>query len=510
LSDSLTTIASTLTAAGISASVISTTSGSTTTYRLSIEGMTTYTDDNNVLQSLGLIEGDTSDVEGATGSVANTTDGSTAITSSSLISDIYGYSYTSGDSLTISGTTHSGTSVSSTLDITSTTTVSDLLSEIESTFGDVTASVTSAGKIQVVDNTTGTTDLSVSISSSLKGTSTGSSLSFGTFTTGTVQQYVLQDGTDASLTVDGVSVTSSSNTITTAIEGVTLNLTGASSSTTLTLTVSHDVAAIETEISAMISAYNDVMSYVNAQMSYDSTSATTGGVLFGDTTLLQIKQQLQSTILDSVGSGTFSYLSQIGIDLVSNAQLSFDTTTFESVLSSDFEDVVTLFAGGASSSSSQIQYVYSNSSTEAGTYTVIFTQAEGTDTSVAGSIDGYAASGSGDVLSLSNSLSGANGLEVNYLGTYVPTTATITISRGIATLLSSLTDGFTNSTDGTITLVEDGLTSNIGQLATRISQMQSQIDMQISNLTVEYEDMDTYVASMNALQSYLTTQLSSL
>ena len=91
-------------------------------------------------------------------------------------------------------------------------------------------------------------------------------LSFGSFgQVGTVRKYVLQQGTDASFTVDGMSMTSSTNTVTTAIQGVTLNLLGADPNTTLTVNVGHDTQGIESEINAMISAYNSVMSYVNTQ-----------------------------------------------------------------------------------------------------------------------------------------------------------------------------------------------------------------------------------------------------
>ena len=145
LSDTLQTIQSDLVAAGISASIVSSTSGSTTTYRLQIAGMTSYTDQNNVLQTLGLIQGNRDDTVGVTGSVANTTDGSTPITAATDITSIYGYNqYTSGDKITISGTTHDGTAVAATnFAITPTTTVGDLLNEIQSLFGNVTASVTS-------------------------------------------------------------------------------------------------------------------------------------------------------------------------------------------------------------------------------------------------------------------------------------------------------------------------------------------------------------------------------
>ena len=304
LSDSLNTIASTLSPAGISATVVSQTSGSTTSSRLQIEGMSSWTDSNNVLQALGLIQGNRADQIGVTGSVANTTDGSTPITANTKITGIYGYNTNSqGDQITISGTLHDGTAATkATLAITSTTTVQDLLNQIQSTFGNVTASVTSDGKIQVIDNATGDSQLSVNLQTTVTDPN-GGVLDFGSLgQAGAVKKYVLQQGTNAAYSVDGMNMTSTTNTITTAISGVTLNLLGQDPNTTLTLNVSTDTQGIENNVNSFITAYNNVMSFINTQNTYTpssdsstgTTSGTTGGPLFGDNTLQNVKEQLQS------------------------------------------------------------------------------------------------------------------------------------------------------------------------------------------------------------------------
>ena len=503
LSDTLKQIQQTLAGAGIAASIVPTTNGSQTTYSLNIAGMTSWTDDNNVLQTLGLIQGNRANTVGVTGSVANTSDGSTPITAATPITSIYGYNnYTSGDEITISGTDHDGNKVAATnLAITKSTTVGDLLNEIQSVFGNVTATVTSNGQIQVIDNATGTSDLSVNLTTSVA--DSGSQLSFGSF------GQVLQQGKDAAFTVDGMSITSSTNNVSNAIAGVTLNLLGSDPKTTLTVNVNHDVSGIENEINTMVSAYNDVMSYVNTQMSYNTDTSTTGGVLFGDNTLTSIKSQLQSTILQKVGTGTFQYLSQIGLSQGSNAQISLNTTAFESALSKDFKGVVNLFSDSATTSDSQFQYVYSTGNTKPGTYNISISQAAGTNQNIAGQIDGYDATGNGNILTLSNSASSANGLQISYSGT-TAASATITVNRGLASLIDSLTQGFTDSTNGTVTTKETGLQTSIDRLNKQVSDMQANIDMQIANLTTEYENMDAYVGKMDALRSYLTTQLSSL
>ncbi|MGD0400076.1 MAG: flagellar filament capping protein FliD [Syntrophobacteraceae bacterium] len=631
LSDTLQQIQQTLAGAGIAASIVPTTNGSQTTYSLNIAGMTSWTDDKNVLQTLGLIQGNRADTVGVTASVANTgvigvagivanTSNGSAITAATDISSIDGYKYTSGDQITISGTTHNGTTVGPTsLAITSTTTVGDLLTAIQNAFGDVTATVNSNGQIQVNDNATGASQLSVNVGTSI-GASTGT-LSFGSFQTNstpitastnitsiygydnytsgdeiaisgtnhagqavtatdfsitptstvgdlltaiqnafsnvtatvnssgqiqvidnasgtsklsvnlqaslqasnagqlnfgsfgqpaTINQYVLQQGTNAAFTVDGMSMTSPTNTDTNAIAGVTLNLLGADPNTALTVNVSHDAQAIEANITTWINAYNTVISYVNTQNTYTASSNTTGGPLFGDITMDTIKSELQSTIMNQVGTGSMDYLANVGITTGSNGQLSLDTSTFGQALTSNFSGVVNLLSDSGVCSNSQFQYVYSNSNTQSGTYNIDISQLPGTDQNIAGTIDGLAATGSGNVLALDNTASGANGLAVSFTGTSLPASATITVNRGIASLMNDLVSGFTNSSNGTVASQQTGLKNTITGLNNQVSNMQSNINQQMTTLQTEFENMDVAVAQMDQMQSYLTDQLSSL
>ena len=512
LSDTLKQIQQTLAGAGIAASIVPTTNGSQTTYSLNIAGMTSWTDDNNVLQTLGLIQGNRANTVGVTGSVANTSDGSTPITAATPITSIYGYNnYTSGDEITISGTDHDGNKVAATnLAITKSTTVGDLLNEIQSVFGNVTATVTSNGQIQVIDNAAGTSDLSVNLQASLKASDAGE-LNFGSFgQAGSINQYVLQQGANAAFRVDGMSMTSSTNTVTNAIAGVTLNLLGADPNTTLTVNVSPDAQGIETNINTWINAYNTAISYINTQNTYTASSNTTGGPLFGDNTLETIKSELQSTIMNQVGTGSMDYLADAGITAGSDGQLSLNTTTFEQALSSNFSGVVNLLSGSGVCSSSQFQYVYSNSNTQSGTYNIDISQLPGTDQNIAGTIDGLTATGSGNVLTLNNTASGADGLAVSYTGTTAPASATITVNNGIASIMNNLVSGFTNSTNGTVAAQETGLQNTITGLNQQVSTIQANINQQMTTLQTEFENMDVAVAQMDEMQSYLTEQLANL
>ncbi len=103
----------------------------TTLFQLQIDGTTTFVDDNNVLEALGILKGTAGVTPAAaevhTGSVSNTTDGSTAIDANTKFSDIFGASAADSDTITISGTTQDDTAVSGSFSITNHNTRQNLI-----------------------------------------------------------------------------------------------------------------------------------------------------------------------------------------------------------------------------------------------------------------------------------------------------------------------------------------------------------------------------------------------
>src|SRR5208283_1158359 len=116
---------------------------------------------------------------------------------------------------------------------------------------------------------------------------------------------------------------------------------------------------------------------------------------------------------------------------------------------------------------------------------------------------------SGNVLTLNNTASGANGLEVSYTGTTAPASATITVNRGIASLINGLVSGFT-AVNGSVAAQTTGLQNSITGLNQQVSNMQANINQQMTNMQTEFENMDVAVAQMDEMQSYLTVQLANL
>ena len=151
---------------------------------------------------------------------------------------------------------------------------------------------------------------------------------------------------DAAFTINGVDVTSSSNTVTSAIEGVTFLLRSESGSATIR--IDRDSDAIVAGIQDLITKYNDVVSYITSQSRYDSVKKS-AGILSGDFTLREAQLELNTTLFQRIESGYDSakVLSQAGITLSNNGLLSLDESKLRDQLSSNFEATARLLLSDA-------------------------------------------------------------------------------------------------------------------------------------------------------------------
>jgi len=385
-SDSLTDIRDKMVAAGIDASIESTTVDGEVRYRLKVGEtlLDQYRDDNNVLEALGILEGGQSDVAQVLTAQHSNTKTSAAgggyIDASTLWSEIDtggdSNNIANGDTITIIGTKHDGTEVQATYTINDreTDTVQGLLDAIEDAFGgEVTAEVTSDGKIRVIDNQGGDSQLNLTLVANNEG---GGSLQFGEVEV-TTYGYSMEvaAGRDASVRIDGVVVERSSNTIEDAIPGVRLNLKRAEAGTIITLQISRDVEGIEEKVQDFIEKYNDIITYINQQYYYDEETES-GGVLMGDGTLLSIQSRIRSIVystIEGLGSERDS-LALIGVTADRNGLLSLDEEEFEEAMAEDWEAVRGVFAAVGTTSDELLEYIAHTSSTQAGTYTVEITQ----------------------------------------------------------------------------------------------------------------------------------------
>lgn len=156
-------------------------------------------------------------------------------------------------------------------------------------------------------------------------------------------------GTNASFSVDGVPFSSTSNTVTGAIPGVTLNLAGAYPGIQAQITVGPDVTQAANAISSFVSAYNQVIGDINTQFTVNS-STNSEGPLAGDNSIRTLQSSLLADVTYSTGSDNqYSNLTALGITMNDDGTLSVDTTQLGNALASDPTDVLNFFQNSSQS-----------------------------------------------------------------------------------------------------------------------------------------------------------------
>ncbi|MBQ4854392.1 flagellar filament capping protein FliD [Rhodanobacter sp. B2A1Ga4] len=149
---------------------------------------------------------------------------------------------------------------------------------------------------------------------------------------------VINAASDANYTIDGLSASSASNTVSSAIDGLTLNLIKVGSST---LSVSNDSSKATSALTNLVSTYNSFVGIYQNLTRYDATSGTAGAMI-GDATLNSINSTL-SSIVGGTANGTT--LSSIGISLQVDGTLKLDSSKLATALSDGGKTVGNLFAG---------------------------------------------------------------------------------------------------------------------------------------------------------------------
>ncbi|MCE0826849.1 flagellar filament capping protein FliD [Buttiauxella sp. A2-C2_NF] len=160
---------------------------------------------------------------------------------------------------------------------------------------------------------------------------------------------------DAELTVNNIKITNSSNTISDALEDITLNLNNVTTGTQ-TLTITKDTSKAETAVKAWVDAYNalqDTFSSLTKYTSVDSgaTQDSSNGALLGDSTLRTIQTQLKGLLNNTQSSSSFKTLAQIGVTSdPSTGKLELDGDKLKTALKKDAAGVQEMIVGDGKTS----------------------------------------------------------------------------------------------------------------------------------------------------------------
>lgn len=234
----------------------------------------------------------------------------------------------------------------------SSSTLQEVSSAINSAQVGVTATVItdSTGKQRMVltgDESGAANDFSLTSTLTPSG-SQASLASFDTVTAGLNRT----DAQDATMKIDGIEITSSTNSFTN-IGGLTLTAVKLGTSN---VTVQNDSAKITTAVQAFVDAYNAVVSLIKTNSGYDSTN-NTGKAFTGDSTtrsLLDALGSARTTVPPELSSATLKTLSSLGVTIQTSGELKLDTTALDTAIGTSASDVVTALNAYGKAFSTQV------------------------------------------------------------------------------------------------------------------------------------------------------------
>lgn len=248
--------------------------------------------------------------------------------------------------------TYASFTQSSAVDITidsSNNTLAGIRDAINASNAGVNASILKNGSnyqlLMVAENTGLANSLSISVSGDSSGTDEDASgLSQLVYNASVSRLQQSSAGSDASFAINGLAVTSSSNTVNDLIDGVSVNLLSTTTSA-VTLDIDVDTSAVVREVESFVESYNEYATLFKDLTKYDSTTGISGP-LQGDSTVRSIMSRVRNEIAVQVDglNGSFRSLSDVGISIDKSGAMSFSESTFNTAFKSAPSEVSAIFA----------------------------------------------------------------------------------------------------------------------------------------------------------------------
>ena len=492
-------------------------------------------------------------------------------------------------------------------------TLTGIAAAINSAGAGVSAAVVYDGtgyRLTLNSNNTGSSNAFTITTSGATGSLSALGYSSGTGSSG---MTLSQTASNASVNINGLTISSASNTVSGAIPGVSLNLLQASGSSTLT--VGNDTKSFVQSVQLFVTAFNNAMDTLNQVTAYNpnassAASGSTSGALLGNAGIQGLRTQLLNLVtgqaVGTTSGSSFTSVAAVGINLNQDGTLSLDTALLGSTLSTNYNEVASLFGQVGTSTNANVQFAAAGNSTQPGTYainitsgatqaavtaasavpsgglasaesltitsggtsvsvalasgstiagiiatindtlsqqglngitalnnngslelqtaaygssqsfSVVSNQAAGsgstgigttllsaTGTDVVGSINGQAASGSGQTLTVTGP-GPALGLQISVTGPSAGNIGSITVSQGIYQPMNSLLSGALDTQTGFVAAATNGINTTITGINQQITQLQNSASAQTALLEQQFSAMQVQLAQLQSVGQYLS------
>ena len=310
---------------------------------------------------------------------------------------------------------------------------------------------------------------------------------------------------DASFTVDGVTVTRSSNTITDLFAGHTINLTAADSSTAVEVTSALATTDARARMQSFIDSINTVKTFLKTETQRGLNGAKPGS-LAGDVTATAILRELSAlttTPITGYGSTDY-YLANLGVRTERDGTLSLDTTAFDAAILADPTVADIVFSSKYSATDANLSVTgLTNYPPEPGSYSFSYNSGAST-----GLLD------SNSITPLTNSKSqkvftGTSGNSKNLSVTMLSdttTSGTVRFGRSMIDTLQAYIETLTSSS-GTIKTRSDTLTADLATYADDQADLDAKIEALTNDYNAKFGSMEAMVTQLNKTGQYLTSMM---
>jgi flagellar hook-associated protein 2 len=169
---------------------------------------------------------------------------------------------------------------------------------------------------------------------------------------------------DAAYTIDGVPLTSASNTIDSVVTGASITLLKADPlvPTESKLTLSNDSSAVSEKVKGIMTAFNATQAFIDQNSRFDADTFESGP-LFSDSIVRQFQSAAQATLFTNVPglTGTYRNLIDLGFTLDSKGKMQVDDAKLQAAIAADPIGVQKVFQNFGTSTTGALSYVSSTS-----------------------------------------------------------------------------------------------------------------------------------------------------
>ena len=307
-------------------------------------------------------------------------------------------------------------------------------------------------------------------------------------------------GVNSAFTVDGISMSRTSNSVDDLFDGFTLDLKKTTSSA-VRISSSVDLDGVSDLLTGYVDTYNQVMLNLTAMGANDPVDPENDGALIGDSTLREIRSELRemsSTAIKGYEGGPY-YLSYLGVSTNRDGTLAFDKGQMETQFKSKPETVRAFFTNNYATSNSNITIAaFDFTNTKPGTY------AFATDGSSTHTIGGVSATKSGDNYSVTSG--DPQGLTIAVANGSGVTSGTIYYGKSFINQVVDKLDNYLSFNS-----ILDQRVDNLNDTLSTVAEKRSALEVRIESITQryarQYSAMESTIASFQETGNMLTAML---